>query len=103
MEQQPVIQSGYQHTPIALIFSDNDGGAGAARDAVLAAGGRIGASTSIADASQRLDNQAVANAIFIDITSYNRPLINITKQRVDQWTIIAGDIDKYCVGHGLII
>ncbi len=86
MEQQPVIQSGYQHTPIALIFSDNDGGAGAARDAVLAAGGRIGASTSIADASQRLDNQAVANAIFIDITSYNRPLIDTLFSDIDRWS-----------------
>ena len=86
MEQQTVIQSGYQHTPIALIFSDNDAGTGAARDAVLAAGGRIGACTSIADASQRLDNQAVADTIFIDITSYNRPLIDTLFGNIDRWS-----------------
>ena len=86
MEQQPVIQSGYQHTPVALIFSDNDEGSGAARDAVLAAGGRIGACTSIADASQRLDNQAVADTIFIDISCYNRPLIDALFGDIDRWS-----------------
>lgn len=86
MEQQPVIQSGYQHTPVALIFSDNDEGSGAARDAVLAAGGRIGACTSIIDASQRLDNQAVADAIFIDISCYNRPLIDALFGDIDRWS-----------------
>ena len=86
MEQQPVIQSGYQHTPVALIFSDNDEGSGAARDAVFAAGGRIGACTSIADASQRLDNQAVADTIFIDISCYNRPLIDALFGDIDRWS-----------------
>ena len=86
MEQQPVIQSGYQDTPVALVFSDNDEGSGAARDAVLAAGGRIGACTSIADASQRLDNQAVADTIFIDISCYNRPLIDALFGDIDRWS-----------------
>ena len=86
MEQQPVIQSGYQHTPVALIFSDSDEGSGAARDAVLAAGGRIGACTSIIDASQRLDNQAMADTIFIDISCYNRPLIDALFGDIDRWS-----------------
>jgi hypothetical protein len=86
MEQQPVIQSGYQHTPVALIFSDSDEGSGAARDAVLAAGGRIGACTSIIDASQRLDNQAMADTIIIDISCYNRPLIDALFGDIDRWS-----------------
>ena len=86
MEQQPVIQSGYQDTPVALVFSDNDEGSGAARDAVLAAGGRIGACTSIIDASQRLDSQVVADTIIIDISCYNRPLIDALFGDIDRWS-----------------
>lgn len=86
MEKQPVIQSGYQRTPIALIFSDNDEGAAAVQDAVLAAGGRIGACTSITDASQRLENQAVADTIFIDIARYNRLLIDTLFGDIDRWS-----------------
>ena len=86
MEKQPVIQSGYQHTPIALIFSDNDEGATAAQDAVFAAGGRIAACTSITDASQRLENQAVADTIFIDIAHYNRLLVDTLFGDIDRWS-----------------
>jgi hypothetical protein len=88
MEKQSVQESNYSNGPIALIFSDNEEGARATCDAVVAAGGRIGASTSIADASHRLANQVVADSIFIDIIHYDQSVIEG----------LFGDVDRWCDG-----
>jgi hypothetical protein len=88
MKTQSVVQSGHKNGPITLIFSDNEDGTRAACEAVLTAGGRIGASTSIAEASQRLAHQVVADTIFIDIAHCNRPIIDK----------LFGDIDRWCDG-----
>jgi hypothetical protein len=85
MESQSVLQSGYERGPITLIFSDNEDGTHAAREAVLTAGGRIGACTSIAEAPLRLDRQVVADSIFIDIAHYDRPLIDRLFSDLDRW------------------
>jgi hypothetical protein len=85
MENQSAIESGYNSGPITLIFSDNDAGAQAARDAVVTAGGRIGAAMSIAEASRRLDQQIVADTIFIDIAHYDRAAIDQLFRDVDRW------------------
>ena len=88
MENLSSIKSGYADEPITLIFSDNEAGIEAARDAILTAGGRIGASTSIAEASRRLDHQVAADAIYIDIAHYDRSAIDA----------LFGDIDRWCDG-----
>jgi hypothetical protein len=85
MENQSSSQPGYKNEPIALIFSDNDAGAKAAQDAVLAAGGRIGVSTSIAEAPLSLSQQVMANTIFIDIAQYDRPLVERLFDDLDRW------------------
>ncbi len=85
MENQSSTESSYRSGPITLIFSDNEAGAMAAREAVITAGGRIGASTSIAEASHRLDHQITADTIFIDIAHYDRPVIDQLFADLDRW------------------
>lgn len=85
MKNQSISQSGYEHGPVMLIFSDNEAGTQATQAAVISAGGRIGSCTSIIEASQRLDSQAVADAILIDIAHYDRPLIDRLFDDVDRW------------------
>ena len=71
--------------PIALIFSDNDFGAKAASDAVVAAGGRVGASVGIAEAPLRLADQAVADTIFVDVTHDHGGRLDLLFKAVDDW------------------
>jgi hypothetical protein len=85
MENPSATESDYHSGPITLIFSDNDAGALAARDAVMTAGGRIGAATSIAEASRRLEHQIIADTIFIDIAHYDQPMIDQLFRDIDRW------------------
>jgi hypothetical protein len=85
MENQSPSKSDYKNSPVTLIFSDNEEGTQATRDAVLAAGGRIGVSTSIAEAPQRLSQQVMADTIFIDIARYDRSLVNALFSDLDRW------------------
>lgn len=85
MKNQSSIETGYADGPIAIIFSDNVAGADAASDAVLSAGGRIGTSTTIAEAAQRLDHQVAADSIYIDIAHYDRPAIDGLFSDIDRW------------------
>lgn len=85
MENHSAIESGYQNGPITLIFSDNEYGTQTTCEAVLSAGGRIGACTSIADAPVRLNHQVVADTIFIDIAHYDRAVIDQLFSDLDRW------------------
>ena len=85
MENQSASITSYENVPIALIFSDNDRGAQAARDAVIAAGGRVGAQARIADASDRLADQVVADAIYIDITHDHGDALDTLLNAVAVW------------------
>jgi hypothetical protein len=102
MEKQSVLQSGYEHGPITLIFSDNEDGMRAAREAVLTAGGRIGACTGIAEASLRLDHQVVADSIFIDIAHYDRPSIDRLFDDLNRWCDGTAIPAIICVPIGII-
>lgn len=85
MDNLSVFESQYKNGPITIIFSDTDEGRSAARDAVLTAGGRIGACASITQARLRLDDQVAVDTIFIDIAHYDRMQIDRLFSDIDHW------------------
>jgi hypothetical protein len=90
MEKPFPQQAGYEHTPIALIFSDNDTAIQIASEAVIAAGGRIGGCASISEASNRLANQAVIDAVFVDIADDPGEQIDGLLKGINAWSNSSG-------------
>lgn len=86
MEKSFPLKSGYQYTPIALIFSDNSLGIEIVSEAIIAAGGRIGGCANIGEALNRLADQAVADAIFIDITEDPGAQIDGLFKGISDWS-----------------
>jgi hypothetical protein len=80
----------YKYAPIALIFSDNEQGMDRTREAVIAIGGRIGGCANIGEASNRLANQAVADAIFIDIAEDPGGQIDGLLTQINDWSNSSG-------------
>lgn len=62
--------------PIILVFADSDEGAAAASRSVEAAGGRVAASTNIDTATQRLDEQAAVDLVWVDIGIDHGPVLD---------------------------
>jgi Winged helix DNA-binding domain len=74
---------GNAYLPNALIFADSEMGARATERSVLAIGGRIGASLGIEAASARLDQQAMAHAIMVDLTYDHGRTVDRLLDRID--------------------
>ncbi len=75
--------SGSFNLPNALIFADSEMGARAAERSVLAIGGRIGSSIGIEAASARLDQQAMAQAIMVELTFDHGRAVDRLLDRID--------------------
>jgi Winged helix DNA-binding domain len=83
MREQHQIGAGNLNLPNALIFADSESGARAAGQAVLALGGRIGASLNLEAASARLDQQAMTQAIMVDLTYDHGHSVDRLLDRID--------------------
>lgn len=70
--------------PITLIFTDSANGAASAEASVTAIGGRVGASLSIADGVKRINEQAVVNAILLDVSHDHGMKLDQLLDRVDR-------------------
>lgn len=69
--------------PALLLFGDTPGGLQASEFAALAAGGRIGASLSVAEAAARLDEQASVDAVVVDLAMDHGDILDRLLDRLD--------------------
>ena len=86
MNVNTLSESDYGQTQVALIFSDSDAAARESAQAVTAAGGRIGANLSLSDGIKRLDEQAVVDAILVNISTDSGAALDQFLDRVDYFT-----------------
>ncbi len=70
--------------PITLIFTDTADGAASVEASVAAIGARVGASLGIADGVKRINEQAVVNAILLDISHDHGVKLDQLLDRVDR-------------------
>jgi DNA-binding MarR family transcriptional regulator len=70
--------------PITIIFTDSVAGAASAEASVAAIGGRVGASLSIEDGVRRINEQAVVDAILLDISHDHGLKLDQLLDRVDR-------------------
>lgn len=80
----------HDHDPVALIFSDSIEGTEAAVTAARAAGARVGATVDIEGAIARLANQAMADAIIVDVTRSHGATLDRLLDHVNAWTLRNG-------------
>jgi hypothetical protein len=85
MNSEHLLGAYNQNEPVILVFSDSDAGGKAAGTSISSLGGRIGASLRLSDAAERLESQAFADAILVDITRPEGGIINHMLEGVDDW------------------
>ncbi|MFM2099323.1 MAG: hypothetical protein RLZZ366_862 [Pseudomonadota bacterium] len=66
----------YDQAPSALIFADSEVGASAARASVVAIGGRIAGCLGIDEAMERLDRQAMIQAVMLEVSRDHGPMMD---------------------------
>lgn len=73
----------YGDEPAVLVFADSTAARAHAEAAVRAAGGRIAATLSIAEAIARLDRQAVLDGIIVEIETDSGPALDRLLDRIE--------------------
>jgi DNA-binding MarR family transcriptional regulator len=66
----------YDQAPAALIFADSEIGTSAARASVVANGGRVAACLGIDEAMDRLDRQAMIQAVMLEVSRDHGPIMD---------------------------
>ncbi len=66
----------YDQAPGALIFADSEIGASAARASVVANGGRVAGCLGIDEAMDRLDRQAMIQAVMLEVSRDHGPIMD---------------------------
>jgi hypothetical protein len=72
----------YDHAPSALIFADSEIGASAARASVLAIGGRVAGCLGVDEAMERLDRQAMIQAVMLEVSHDHGPALDNLIDRI---------------------
>ncbi len=73
----------YDGAPSILLFSDNEGGAHDAKQAIAAAGGRLGGVAPLDQAMARLDEQLGVDAIMVEVTRDAPSVIDPLLDRIE--------------------
>ncbi len=76
MGEQRVDGMSYDQAPSALIFADSEIGASAARASVVANGGRVAGCLGVEEAMDRLDRQAMIQAVILEISRDHGPMMD---------------------------
>lgn len=85
MSSQHLSGANSPHEPVVLVFSDTETGSKAAGDSISALGGRIGANMPLIDAVERLQSQAFADAILVDIAKPQGDALDHMLDGIDAW------------------